>query len=123
MDNRISNNVNFGMALHMAPEKRMIRAIGKKAYSDFVNILPKLEAEAKNCDIFIKPEIYMFQHSGAVDIKVSRRVDSIKNFFKNLVRDLNLYDFTGMRTVYPKISNNMAKEALDVIPELKKEFL
>ena len=122
MDNRISNNVNF-RALHLAPKSTMVKCLGRK-YPKFEKVIPNLEEMAKDCDIYVKPERYMFELTNFLEIKVSRQVKTAKDFFKNFIRDINIFDNTGMRVIYPKrCKNGFSQEILDVVPVLKEEML
>jgi hypothetical protein len=123
MDNRISNNVNF-KALHLASPKVLQKSLGKDNYAMFEGVLPRLTKLAEGCDVYIKPEIYMFERMPWLEIKVRRPLNSVKDFFKNLGRTLNIYNTVGERIFYPdKCEKGFEKELVETIAELKTQAL
>jgi hypothetical protein len=122
MDNRISNNVSF-KSLHLASTKVLKKSLGSD-YEKFEKVLPKLTKLAEGCDVYIKPEIYMFERMPWLDVKVRRPVNSAKDFFKNFIRAINPYNMVGERVFYPdKCEKGFEKELFDIVAELKTEAL
>ena len=123
MDNRISNNVNF-KALHLASPKVLQKSLGKDNYAMFEEVLPRLTKLAEGCDVYIKPEIYMFERMPWLYVKFRRPVNSAKDFFKNFIRAINPFNMVGERVFYPdKCEKGFEKELFDIVAELKTEAL
>ena len=122
MNNTVSNNVNF-KALHLAPAKVLKKSLTNN-YEEFEKVLPKLTKLAEGCDVYIKPEIYMFERMPWLDVKVRRPVNSAKDFFINLGRTLNIYNMVGERIFYPeKCEKGIGEELVDMVANLKDQAL
>jgi hypothetical protein len=123
MDNRISNNVSF-KSLHLAPANILKKSLGKKNYAKFEAVIPELRKLAEGCDVYIKPEIYMFERMPWLDVKVRRPLNSAKDFFMNLGRTLNIYNTVGERVFYPeKCEKGFGEELVDMVVDLKAQAL
>ncbi len=123
MDNRISNNVSF-KSLHLAPANILKKSLGKKNYAKFEAVIPELRKLAEGCDVYIKPEIYMFERMPWLDIKVRRPVKNANDFFKNLIRTINPFSMIGERVLYPeKCKKGIGRELIDMVTELKAQAL
>ena len=123
MDNRISNNVNF-KALHLASPKVLQKSLGKDNYAMFEEVLPRLTKLAEGCDVYIKPEVYMFERMPWLDVKVRRPVNNAKDFFKNFIRSINPFSMIGEKVIYPeKCKKGFGREILDTVAELKTQAL
>ena len=123
MDNRISNNVNF-RALHLPSKEKLIKAVGKKEYAKIERVIPKLQAQAKDCDIYLRPVTSPYEDWVALGVKVKRQVKSPKDFFVNLMRKLNPFNTTGEMIIFPdRTKKGMANDLVDILPKIKEEAL
>ena len=60
MQNIVTNNVNFGMALYMPTYKKFSKQFGVNIANEIELVRPALTKLAQDVDIFVKPEKYWF---------------------------------------------------------------
>ena len=61
MDNKISNNTSFGMALYMDPYKKFAKEFGEVVADEIEKARPALKKLAEDVDIFVRPSKAYFE--------------------------------------------------------------
>lgn len=99
MNNKITDNTNFGMALYMPKHKKFIKEFGKVAADEIEKARPKLKQLAEDVDIFIKPDKPFFEPYSENCWGVVMTLDKVDNpimaRLRSLYREYNIFSDQG----------------------------
>ena len=95
MDNKISNNTSFGMALYMEPYKKFAKEFGKVAADEIEKARPALKKLAEDVDIFVKPSKAYFEPESencwGVVMTLDKKDTPIMAKLRSLYREYNIF--------------------------------
>ena len=99
MNNKISNNTSFGMALYMPSNKKFTREFGKVLANEIEKARPKLKELAEDADIFVKPYKPWFEpyseNCWGVSITANKVDNPIMARLKSLFNEYNIFSNQG----------------------------
>lgn len=95
MNNRISDNTNFGMALYMPPYKKFVKEFGKVAADEIEKSRPVLKKLAEDVDVFVKPSKAYFEPESENCWGIIMTLDKVDNpimaKLRSLYREYNIF--------------------------------
>ncbi len=99
MNNKISNNTSFGMALYMPPYKKFAKEFGKEVADAAEKARPKLKQLAEDVDIFVKPYKPYFEPESencwGITMTVGKVDKPIISKLRSLYREYNIFSNKG----------------------------
>ena len=99
MNNKISNNTNFGMSLYMPSTKKFTKEFGKVAADEIEKARPALKKLAEDVDVFVKPYKSYFEPESencwGVVITLDKKDNPIMARLRSLYREYNIFSKKG----------------------------
>jgi len=142
MQNKISNNINFGMALYMPTYKKISKQFGVNIANEIELARPALTKLAQDVDIFVKPDKSWFESDNPNCWGLMMTANTIEKPFIAKLRHLaKIYDLHEKTKGYtyvqvaqkqnPMVANtknapvipNLNKMIIDSAIQIKSEIL
>lgn len=126
MNNKISNNQNFGMALYMSPYKKIAKEFGEMTANEIEKTRPKLKELAKDIDLFVKPYKAYFEPDNprcwGVVMTANKTSNPVMAKIHSFIREYNLFSKEGYSFI-PISNPNLSEKIIDDAQRIKSEAL
>ena len=122
--NSVSNNSpNFGMALKIPDKTKLTKKLGCYVANDIERVKPEIKKLAKDTNITIKPQKYVYPQYGAVDVLDIKVQKIIKNPVKRFLSKLGLVKNPSLKTDSgflnsDSVGNNLLNATKDIVKKL-----
>ena len=128
MNNQVSYNPSFGMALFAPTQKKVARVLGKEAAAEFEKVRPVLEKIANGVDIYVKPDKAWFEienpaadgfmmYAGNFGSKFNAKWNLFKRLFVLPFHPNDGYAWVNLKDM-SKVSENLVSSAERIITEV-----